>query len=58
MKFLIEAVFSLVIITGCHQAHIKHIQYPDTVIDPEIQEKEAEATLSTEELIAKYEPTK
>tara|TARA_R110002020_G_scaffold9962_1_gene38648 strand:- start:1039 stop:1338 length:300 start_codon:yes stop_codon:yes gene_type:complete len=27
-------------------------------IDPEIQEKEAEATLSTEELIAKYETTK
>ena len=27
-------------------------------IDPEIQEKEAEATLSADELIAKYETTK
>ena len=34
MKFLIKAIFSLVIITGCHQVYIKHIQYPDTVIDP------------------------
>jgi len=38
MKLLIKAIFSLVIITGCHQSYIKHIQYPDTVKDPEIQD--------------------